>query len=161
MLRKKSQKKPARIHSPDPFLRAGNAVSVLPNPYPQKIVWQNRVHRMGTRIPSVSPLGETRPHIRHPFQNSKKIRAKQKSIGVAGAGGGYDGAVTEASRVPFGTSARWSGRYGVTEFFSEREIGFTLHTAWSVHITCRCCHCRHCHFENRFGFGKINAQQTN
>jgi len=26
----------ARIHSPDPFLRAGNSVSVLPNPNPQK-----------------------------------------------------------------------------------------------------------------------------
>jgi len=28
--------KPARIHSTDPFLRAGNSVSVLPNPNPKK-----------------------------------------------------------------------------------------------------------------------------
>src|SRR3989344_1336096 len=49
-------KKPARIHSPDPFLRAEIRISVLPNPNPQKIVRQNRVHRIGTRIPSVSPL---------------------------------------------------------------------------------------------------------
>ena len=62
---------PARIHSPDPFLRAGNAVSVLPNPYPQKIVWQNRVHRIGTRIPSVSPL-EKPDLARHHHTKSKK-----------------------------------------------------------------------------------------
>jgi len=35
--------KPARIHSPDPFLRAENSVSVLPTQIPRKIVWQNRV----------------------------------------------------------------------------------------------------------------------
>ena len=29
---------------------------------------------------------------------------------------------------------RCSGRYGVTEFFSEREITFTSLQAWSVHI---------------------------
>jgi len=53
-------------------MRAGNAVSVLPNPYPQKIVWQNRVHRIGTRIPSVSPLGETRPRPPPPYKIKKR-----------------------------------------------------------------------------------------
>ena len=70
-------RKPARIHSPDPFLRAGNAVSVLPNQNPQKIVWQNRVHRIGTRIPSVSPLGETRHRSRHHHTEKKETESAE------------------------------------------------------------------------------------
>ena len=79
MRRQNSETKPARIHSPDPFLRAGNAVSVLPNPNPQKIVWQNRVRRIGTRIPSVSPLGETRPRPPPPYRKKKKEIAQNKN----------------------------------------------------------------------------------
>ena len=33
---KKEIPNPARIHSPDPFLRAGKFAEVLPNPFPQK-----------------------------------------------------------------------------------------------------------------------------
>ena len=66
--------------SPDPSSARGTKsefppkklVSVLPNPNPQKIVWQNRVHRIGTRIPSVSPLGETRPRPPPPYKIKKE-----------------------------------------------------------------------------------------
>src|SRR3989344_8328923 len=41
--RKKPKRNPARIHSPDPFLRAGNPPRVCQILPPRKIVWQNRV----------------------------------------------------------------------------------------------------------------------
>ena len=85
-----------------PFLRAENAVSVLPNPLlteavhfshfdyktlkvlrlgpnpssPQKIVWQNRVHRIGTRIPSVSPL-EKPALARHHHTEKRKLESRK------------------------------------------------------------------------------------
>ena len=77
--RRKIRNEPARIHSPDPFLRAGNAVSVLPNPYPQKIVWQNRVHRIGTKNSVSFSFGETRPRPPPPYKIKKeKTPAKSK-----------------------------------------------------------------------------------
>ncbi len=54
-------------------------VSVLPNPNPQKIVWQNRVHRIGTRIPSVSPL-EKPDLARHHHTEKRKLESRQIKI---------------------------------------------------------------------------------
>jgi len=42
----------ARIHSPDPFLRAGNSVSVLPNPNPQKNSFAKTLFALKPRRPA-------------------------------------------------------------------------------------------------------------
>ena len=91
----------ARPHSfPRPLSAGGqnaktNLAEVLPNPYPQKIVWQNRVHRIGTRIPSVSPLGETRPRPPPPYQKKKMEACQIKTECVVARRGRSDGAGTE------------------------------------------------------------------
>ena len=97
--------KPARIHSPDPFLRAGNAVSVLPNPNPQKIVWQNRVHRIGTRIPSVSPL-EKPDLARHHHTEKKKSESATNKTECVVARRGRNGTAEAEEHAP---SVFWSG----------------------------------------------------
>lgn len=81
--------KPARIHSPDPFLRAGNEVSVLPNPNPQKIVWQNRVRIEAPRTARI--LGGQNPKEKCLFHFQEKFHPRQIrnarsvfSFGVAG-----------------------------------------------------------------------------
>ena len=70
-LRQKRIRKPARIHSPDPFLRAGNAVSVLPNQNPQKNSFgKTESIKWLLRIPSVSPL--EKPDLAHHHHTKKR-----------------------------------------------------------------------------------------
>jgi len=71
--------KPARIHSPDPFLRAGNSVSVLPNQNPQKNSFGKTESALKPRHTArislrAEPQKEKRPfHFRknHPRENQK------------------------------------------------------------------------------------------
>jgi len=104
--RQKRIPKPARIHSPDPFLRAVNAVSVLPNQNPQKIVWQNRVRRIGTRIPSVSPLEKPDLARRHHTKFKKrKLPPNQNRM----RGGENEGRNGTAEAEEHAQSVFWSG----------------------------------------------------
>ena len=77
----------------------------------QKTVSQNRVHRIGTRTPSVSPL------------EKPALNTTPNNTLCGGEGGATE---RERSRAEHhsGASARWSGRYGVTEFVVERTIIF-------------------------------------
>jgi hypothetical protein len=82
--------KPARIHSPDPFLRAGNSVSVLPNPNPQKNSFGKTESALKPHALPEYLEGRT-PKEKHPFLFQKKIHPRQIrnarsvfSFGVAG-----------------------------------------------------------------------------
>src|SRR3989338_8991939 len=82
--------KPARIHSPDPFLRAGDSVSVLPNPNPQKNSFGKTESAL--KPPALPEYLEGRtPKEKHPFLFQKEIHPRQIrnarsvfSFGVAG-----------------------------------------------------------------------------
>ena len=82
--------KPARIHSPDPFLRAGNSVSVLPNPNPQKNSFGKTESALKPHALPEYLEGRT-PKEKHPFLFQKKFHPRQIrnarsvfSFGVAG-----------------------------------------------------------------------------
>ena len=76
--------------------------------FSQKIASQNRVHRIGTRTPSVSPL--EKPALNTTPNNT-----------LCGGEGGTTERERNREHIP---CARWSGRYGVTEFVVERTITF-------------------------------------
>jgi hypothetical protein len=138
--------KPARIHSPDPFLRAGNAVSVLPNPNPQKLVWQNRVHRISTRIPSVSPL-EKPDLARHHHTEEKKSESATNKIECVVARRGRNGTAVAERHCFRSVSERTMCRDGI-------RIG--AYTLVLLHHALRACDiiC----FGNRCEFGTIQTQ---
>src|SRR3989344_3709029 len=135
---------PARIHSPDPFLRAGNAVSVLPNQNPQKIVWENRVHRIGTRIPSVSPSRRNSPLASPPPYRKKKKEIAPNKKRMCGGEARAERNSRSGGRLSYPT-VWWSGGCAVTEFVVERTITFHI-TAFSERATFITSLC----FENRF-----------
>ena|SRR3989344_5630643 len=98
--------KPARIHSPDPFLRAGNAVSVLPNQNPQKNSFgKTESEELALRIPSISPLGETRPRPPPPYK-IKRENPRQIKIECVVARRGRNGT---AEAEEHASSVFWSG----------------------------------------------------
>src|SRR3989344_3339281 len=87
---KTASPKPARIHSPDPFLRAGNSVSVLPNPNPQKNSFGKTESALKPHALPEYLEGRT-PKEKHPFLFQKKFYPRQNrnarsvfSFGVAG-----------------------------------------------------------------------------
>jgi len=82
--------KPAHIHSPDPFLRAGNSVSVLPNPNPQKNSFGKTESILKPHALPEYLEGRT-PKEKHPSLFQKKFHPRQIrnarsvfSFGVAG-----------------------------------------------------------------------------
>ena len=84
------KRNPARIHSPDPFLRAGNSVSVLPNPNPQKNSFGKTESALKPHALPEYLEGRT-PKEKHPFLFQKKFHPRQIrnarsvfSFGVAG-----------------------------------------------------------------------------
>src|SRR3989344_622060 len=82
--------KPARIHSPDPLLRAGNLVSGFPNPNPQKNSFGKTESALKPHALPEYLEGRT-PKEKHPFLFQEKINPRQIrnarsvfSFGVAG-----------------------------------------------------------------------------
>ena len=124
--------KPARIHSPDPFLRAGNAVSVLPNPNPQKNSFgKTESEELALRIPSVSPL-EKPDLARHHHTEKKKTESAEHKTECVVARRGRNGTAEAEEHAP---SVFWSGCCSVTEFVVERTIYIShYHFLGTCHI---------------------------
>src|SRR3989344_4902392 len=122
--------RPTRIHSPDPFLRAEitakELVSVLPNPNPQKIVWQNRVHRISTKNSVSFSFGETRPRPPLPYQIKKRKPPPNKN-GMRGGEAMAERNSRSGGRLSYPT-VWWSGGCAVTEFVVERTTSFHITT---------------------------------
>ena len=106
----KSQK-PARIHSPDPFLRAGNSAEVLPNPFPQKIVLAKPSPYLNSA--SFSLKEKSVPRLYTPIPKKENWnRAKTKEV-WAGCRRGRDD-TAEAEGQPLRAVVEWMlGRGGI------------------------------------------------
>ena len=138
--------KPARIHSPDPFLRAGNAVSVLPNPNPQKNSFgKTESEELALRIPSVSPL-EKPDLARHHHTEKKKTESAEHKTECVVARRGRNGTAVAERHCFRSVSERTMCRDGI-------RIG--AYTLVLLHHALRACHiiC----FEKRYELGTIQT----
>jgi hypothetical protein len=90
----KIQNTPTRIHSPDPFLRAGNHHKKFSRDFAKSFSPENSFGKIEStesplRIPSVSPLKEKLARaFLAPFQKKFKNRRKQKSMDAGKCEGG-------------------------------------------------------------------------
>jgi len=71
--------KPASIHSPDPFLRAGKFSRGFAKSFsPENSFGKTESTESALRIPSVSPLGETQPRPPPPYRKKETESAQHK-----------------------------------------------------------------------------------
>lgn len=108
---------------------------------------------MALRIPSVSPLGETRPRPPPPYRKKKKRKPPPNQNRMRGGEARAERNSRSGGRLSYPT-VWWSGGCAVTEFVVERTITFhiTTFSERATFITSLC-------FENRFGLGTINTQK--
>jgi len=78
MISASEKRKPARIHSPDPFLRAGNQSRFCENPYPQKIVFAKPSPILKPRR-TARILGGQNPKKKNVLSILEKIHPREKS----------------------------------------------------------------------------------